>query len=168
MDRRTLLKLGVGGAALLAVAGGGLSLMQPGIVGGRLTHRGREVFAAVARAVIGPLLPAEEAAREVALQQLLLRLDATITGLPPALQAELSQLLALLASAPGRLAFARLATAWPQASLSELELMLEGLRHSSLLLRQQTYHALRDLCNAAWFADPATWQQIGYPGPQMI
>ena len=33
---------------------------------------------------------------------------------------------------------------------------------------QQAYQALRDLTNAAWFADPEAWSAIGYPGPQAV
>jgi hypothetical protein len=46
--------------------------------------------------------------------------------------------------------------------------MLQGLRTSSLSLRQQVYHALRDLTNAAWFADAAAWSAIGYPGQRAV
>ena len=50
MQRRTLLKLGIGAAAVFAVAGGG-GLFQPGLRGGHLTGA-REVMYAVARAVL--------------------------------------------------------------------------------------------------------------------
>ncbi len=150
---------------MLAVAGGALSLLQPGLVEGRLTASGREVFAAVARAVLGPLLPAEPGARAVAVADHLHRLDTTLGGLPPMMQSEVSQLLALLATAPGRLAFAGLATPWERATVPEVQAVLDGLRDSSLALRQQAYLALRDLSNAAWFADRSSWAAIGYPGP---
>jgi hypothetical protein len=165
MERRSLLKLGAGGALLLAITGGALSLLQPGLADGRLTAAGRAVFAAVARAVLGPLLPAQPGARAVALADHLQRLDVTLAGLPPAMQAEISQLVALLASAPGRLAFAGLLTPWERATVAELQAMLEALRGSSVALRQQAYLALRDLSNAAWFADRSSWGAIGYPGP---
>ena len=48
---------------------------------------GREVFAAIARAVLDGLLPADAAARGAAIEAHLGRLDDTIAGLPPALQA---------------------------------------------------------------------------------
>jgi len=168
MKRRTLLAVGLGAGTLLALAGGALALLRPGLSGGRLTPAGREVFAAVARAVLDGLLPADEVAREQAVQAHLARLDATIAGMPPALQAEIDELATLLASAPGRLALTGLSGAWPQAGVAEVQAMLQRLRTSSLSLRQQVYHALRNLTNGAYFADASTWPAIGYPGPRPV
>lgn len=168
MQRRTLLLVGAGAGTLLALVGGTLALLAPGLENGRLSARGREMFAAVARGVLADLLPADPAARAQAIQAHLQRLDDTIAGLPTALQAEIDELVTLLASTPGRLALAGLRVDWPQASEAELQAMLQGLRVSSLQLRQQLYHALRNLTNAAYFADASTWQLIGYPGPNPV
>jgi len=168
MQRRTLLKLGAGSAAVLALAGGGLALLRPGLSQGRLSAAGREVFHAVARAVLDGALPSDDRARAVALEAHLQRLDETVAAFPPATQSELSQLLALLASTPGRLGLARLRPAWPDADVVEVQQALQGMRTSSLALPQQAYHALRDLTNAAYFADAATWSQLGYPGPRAV
>ena len=168
MKRRTLLLVGAGAGAVLALAGGTLAMLKPGLQQGRLSSGGREMFAAVARGVLADLLPAEPGARALALQAHLQRLDDTIAGLPPALQSEINELVTLLASAPGRLALAGLRPGWPQASEAELQDMMQVLRFSSLQLRQQLYHALRNLTNGAYFADPSTWQAIGYPGPNPV
>jgi hypothetical protein len=168
MKRRTLLLVGAGAGAVLALAGGTLALLKPGLQQGRLSSGGREMFAAVARGVLADLLPAEPGARALALQAHLQRLDDTIAGLPPALQSEINELVTLLASAPGRLALAGLRPGWPQASEAELQDMMQVLRFSSLQLRQQLYHALRNLTNGAYFADASTWQAIGYPGPNPV
>ena len=166
MQRRSLLKLGIGTAALLAVAGGGLALLRPGIDKGRLAPAGREVFTAVARAVLEGALPMDVSARTVALQGQLERLDDTIAGFPLATQAELSQLLALLGSTAGRVGLAGLRTDWPDANVAELQQALQDMRTSSIALRQQAYHALRDLTNAAYFADASAWATMGYSGPK--
>ena len=165
MKRRTLLQLGLGGAAVLALGGGGIALIQPGLEGARLGIAGRAVFRAVARAVLDGMLPAEPIARAAALEAHQQRLDVTISGLSAASRAELSQLLALLGTAAGRRVLAGLSASWNDASITELQAALQSMRTSSLELRQQAYHALRDLTNAAYFADPGTWSQIGYPGP---
>ena len=83
-------------------------------------------------------------------------------------QAELSQLLTLLATPPGRVALAGLSSPWPQASVAQVQEAMQGMRLSSLALKQQAYHALRDLTNAAYFSDPSAWQRMGYPGPTDI
>ena len=44
-------------------------------------------------------------------------------------------------------------------------MQVERLR---LALRQQAYHALRDLTNAAHYADPQIWALMGYPGPRAV
>lgn len=168
MKRRTLLTVGAGAGILLALAGGTIALLKPGLQQGRLSAGGREMFAAVATGVLGDLLPAEAGARAAALDGHLKRLDDTIAGLPPALQAEIDELVTLLSAAPGRVALAGLRPGWSQASVAELQDMLRGLQTSSLLLRQQLFHALRNLSNAAYFADASTWPAIGYPGPMPV
>jgi hypothetical protein len=99
---------------------------------------------------------------------LLDRLDALIGNLPPHAQAELSQLLALLASAPGRRAFAALSADWAKASVAEIQEALQSMRVSQLSLRRQAYQALHDLVGAAYFSEPATWGVLSYPGPVAI
>lgn len=166
--RRRFLKLGVGAAAALALAGGGIALLSPGMSQGRLTDAGREVFGAVARAVLEGCLPEEVPQREVALREHMLRLDDALGAFPSTVQSELSQLLAILASPPGRIVLAGLHNPWAQATVAQLQSALQSMRTSSLALRQQAYHALRDLTNAAYFADPQAWALLGYPGPREI
>ena len=166
MQRRTLLKLGLLSTAVLAVAGA-VSL-RPAFVDGHLSDAARRVTHAVARAVLDGSLPADAAAREAALTGHLARLDATIAGFPAPVQAEVSQLLMLLATPPGRRGVANLAAGWEQATVPELQAALQDMRVSSLALRQQAYHALRDLTNAAYYADASVWPLLGYPGPRTI
>jgi hypothetical protein len=168
MQRRSLLKLGIGAAALVAVAGGGVAMWRPGLVQGRLTRSGVAVFHAVARAVLDGSLPGEPVAREQVIQAHLHRLDDAIGNLSPATSDELSQLLALLASMPGRRWIAGLNSDWPEARVSELQSALQDMRTSSLPMRQQIYHALRDLTNAAFYAADSVWSLMGYPGPTPV
>lgn len=166
MQRRSLLKLGVGAATLLALTGGGVALFQPGLSGGRLSPAGKTVFEAVARAVLDGSLPASAPERRAALDAQLKRLDDVILAFPAAVQSELSQLLALLATAPGRRLLAGLASDWPDASVAEIQAAFNDMLTSRLAPQQQAYHALRDLTNAAFYADPSAWPLVGYPGPR--
>jgi len=168
MKRRTLLAVGLGVGTLLALAGGTLALLQPGLQGGRLTPAGRELFAAVARGVLDDLLPADAAARERAVASHLKRLDDTIAGMPPSLQREIDELVTLLVAAPGRRAMTGLGVDWAEADVADIQATLQRLRTSSLSLRQQVYHALRNLTNGAYFADAGIWPAIGYPGPRPV
>ena len=168
MQRRSFLKLGAGAAAVLAVAGGGLALFRPGLSEGQLTVGGREVFTAIARAVLDGSLPEDAAQRADAVRAHLQRLDDALGAFPPAVQAELSQLLSILAAAPGRVALAGLYLPWHEASVVQIQASLQGMRTSSLSLKQQAYHALRDLTNAAYYADAQAWRVMGYPGQRVV
>src|SRR6218665_1454741 len=112
MKRRSLLQLGVGAGVLLAVAGGGLALLRPGLVDDKLSPGARTLMRAVARAVLDGLLPNDEPGREAALDAQLARLDASIAGFPAAVREELSQVLALLGSSGGPPAPLRLPHHW--------------------------------------------------------
>ena len=165
MQRRTLLKLGIGASAVLAIAGAGVALLQPGLREGPLNDGAIEVMRAVARAVLDGALPNDPQLQERALQAHLARLEAAVAAFPAATRAELSQLLGLLASAPGRRMLAGLSDPWSHATVAELQQAMQSMRLSRLSLRQQAYHALRDLTNAAYFSDPSAWTHMGYPGP---
>lgn len=168
-SRRRLLQLGVGSAAVFAVAGGAAWLWQPGWrAGSGLTAAGRTVFRAVGLCVLEGSLPADRPARDAALEQHLAQLDATIAGLHRQAQAELSQLLGLLVLGPGRRWFTGLKVEWHEAGIDSLEPALRRMRSDDNALRQQAYHALRDLTNAAYYADPAHWPLLGYPGPTEV
>lgn len=168
MHRRSWLKLGLASAALLAIGGGTLALLQPGLENARLTAGGRLVFAHVGRALLEGSLPAERSAQEAELNALLVRIDALVSGLPPHAQGELSQLLALLASDPGRRTLAGLSVPWSNADAVDIQSALQSMRTSSLSLRQQAYHALHDITFGAYFSHASTWKLLGYPGPMKL
>jgi hypothetical protein len=168
MQRRTLFKLGVASAATLALAGGAAAWLQPGLQAGKLGAAGREVFKAVGRAVLAGSLPTDGDARQRALGALLDRVDTLALALPPHTQLELSQLLSLLASAPGRSLLAGLHEPWSSAGENQIQTALQDMRLSTLALRRQAYAALHDITAAAYFSDVATWGQLGYPGPLKI
>lgn len=167
MKRRTWLKLGLVGGAVVALGGGVLALARPGWSEGRLTPQGRDLFAAVARAVLEGLLP-EGDATQTALQAHLDRLEATVQSMPAVVQAEIAEVTALLLHPLGRHAVTGLGVDWPEATPADLAPVLQGLRESRLAIRQQIYHALRDLTNGAYFADRAAWGAVGYPGPRAV
>jgi hypothetical protein len=168
MQKRHFLKLGMASAAALALVGGGLALVSPGLVAGKLSSAGQAVFAALGKAVLDGSLPKEPKALELALTGLLGRIDALAASLPAHAQAELSQLLAVLASGVGRQGLAGLSEDWAVASVAQTQAALQGMRTSSLAMRQQAYHALHDIVGGAYFSDASTWAQLGYPGPLKI
>ncbi len=168
MQRRRWLQLGLTAAAVLAVGGGSLALVAPGLQQGRLAAAGRRVFLHVGRSVLDGSLPADGHERDAALAAFVQRVDETVAALPAHAQAELSQLLALLATAPGRLGLAGLAPDWSAATVPQVQQALQGMRTSRLALKRQAYQALHDLSGAAYFADASTWPVLGYPGPRSL
>jgi len=168
MQRRTLLKLGVGAGVAVALAGWGAAVWRPGWVEGRLSADAKPMWAVLARAVLEGVLPSDPGVQKLALEHHLARLETAIAGLAPATRGELSDLMALLGTAPGRLVLTGLSVPWAQATVPEIQAALQAMRVSDSDTRQQVYHALRDLTNAAWFADAGTWVALGYPGPVAI
>lgn len=162
MQRRRLLKLGLGAAVLIGVAGAGVALIKPGLVDGKLSPGSRELMRAAAQAVLGDLLPAQAVDAQLA------RLDAAIAALPAATRKELSDALGLLGTAAGRYALVGLSKPWGEASAADVQQALNAMRLSSSNTKQQIYHALRDLNAIAFFTEPANWQTAGYPGPREI
>ena len=168
MQRRTLLKLCAASGALLALIGGTAALIQPGLERGLLTGGSQEVFRAIGQGVLDKTLPEQTAAKQAALTALLSRIDVLVSALPPHAQAELSQLLAILATGAGRRALAGLATPWAEATSGQVQAALQYMRLSGLAVRQQAYAALHDITAGAYFSEPSTWKMLGYPGPLNI
>jgi len=168
MQRRTFFKLGVVGAAILALGGGLAVMSRTGLEKGKLTEAGRELFGAVAVAVLEGVLPAETRERHAVITSHLIRVEATIAGLPLRTQSELAQLLTILTNPAGRRFIAGLNADWIDASIQDLQAALQSMRVSSLALREQTYAALRNITIGAYFSEPSTWGPLGYPGPTTI
>lgn len=169
MNRRNWMKLGLGSAIVLAVGGGWLASAVPGWQRDAGFSAGaQQVWRALARGFLDGVLPPDAPAQGQALDGLLARLHVAVRALPGHAQQELSQLLALLASAPGRLGVAGLGTDWSLATVPEVQAALQDMRTSRLGLRVQGYLALHDLVGAAYFSEATTWTVLGYPGPEKI
>lgn len=166
MQRRSLLKLGAASTALLLVGGGAITALRPAWVQGHLSAGARGVFLAVGRAMLDGALAAGET--QPALEAMVQRIEALVAALPPHAQAELSQLLALLDTAPGRRLLAGLERPWQEASVEDIQAALQSMRFSRLALRQQAYLALHDIVSGAYFSEPSTWAVLGYPGPVAV
>jgi hypothetical protein len=167
VSRRRFLKFGAAGALLLAAAGARAQLDYRAADGSGmllvLRDADREVLAAVAPAIL-----AGTAATGQGVAAAIGSVDRAVAGLPPHLQEEVGQLLALLASWPGRRWVAGVGVPWREASVAEVSAFLERWRFSRWALLQQGYHALHDLVLAAWYARPDSWAAIGYPGPPEV
>jgi len=170
LSRRTFIKAGVVGAAALATAAW---LRGPHAPAGRPGRRaldadGEAIFAAVAPVLLDGALPSDKSARDAALARTLDGIDTAIAGLSPHAQAELGQLIALLALPPVRYGIARVSDAWTVAPAPQVRRFLDNCRASRFTLMRAAYDALHALTYAAWYGSADSWPAIGYPGPPPI
>ena len=168
LQRRTLLKLGIASAVVLAVAGGAVALMQPGLQNGKLSEGARLIFARAGETILAGTLPTDEGPKQIAINSLLDRIEAFIAGTPDHVQAELSQLLGLLNTAAGRRGVVGLSPGWHDATVPEIADAFQTMRISSVSLRVQVYQAFHDIVSASYFSGQESWAVLGYPGPTIV
>ena len=168
LKRRSFLKLGIAASVVLAVGGGALALVKPGLVNGRLSPSARIVMAKIGQAILLGTLPTDPSALHAASDALLQRTDAFLAGLPVHVNAELDQLLGLLISAPGRRFLAGLSSSWQEATTAEVGAALQSMRNSGTELRVQAYQGLHDIVCAPYFSGEESWAVLGYPGPSAV
>jgi hypothetical protein len=164
MRRRTFLKVGLIGGAVLAAAGGAALWLKPAARDAATSDEARTVLRAVIPALLAGALPTNgiAQAREAALGRTL----AAIASLPPPMRLELGELFALLASRPGR--WLAGVEDWETADVEQVSRFLQRWRTHTFDLFQAGYHALHDLVLGPWYADESTWDAIGYPGPPTL
>ena len=166
-SRRTFLKVG-GLAALALAAGGGIWRLThpPGpLLRFVLDGEAKAALDAIVPAMLAGSLPADPAARAQAVAATTFRVHQAILGLPLTAQKEVQDLFGLLALAPARRALTGVSGGWANASDAQVGSFLQEWRFHSLAMLQTAYHALHDLIIGSWYADPASWAAIGYPGP---
>ena len=168
MQRRSLLKLGIASAVVLAVAGGAVALMQPGLHNGKLTEDARLIFSRAGQTILAGTLPMDDGPNQIAINALLNRIDTFISGTPEHVQAELSQLLGLLGTAAGRRGVVGLSPSWHDATIAEMATAFQAMRESSVSLRVQAYQALHDIVSASYFSGQESWAVLGYPGQRAV
>jgi hypothetical protein len=167
-SRRQFLKFGLTGALLLTAAGAARGQRRYVPASGAEALAVLDADDRIVLAAITPALLAGTGAAGARLDAIVGSIDRAVAGLPPYLQAEVKQLLALLASWPGRRWLAGVSGSWGDARRDEVAAFLERWRFSRWRMLQQAYHALHELVFAAWYARPDAWPAIGYPGPPEV
>jgi hypothetical protein len=168
-SRRTF--LAVGGLAALALGAGGAWY--------RATHRhtpngfaldgeARAALHAIAPAILDGALAHDPGRRQRQLGAAIDAVEAAIRGLPQATQEEVQDLFGLLALRPARRLLTGVPTGWDSADIAHVSAFLQEWRVHRLKLMRSAYGALHDLVLGAWYAQPASWEAIGYPGPPRV
>lgn len=145
----------LGGGTLAALPSG--ELARPARALAVLTRRAFGVLAAVAaRVVTAP------GADPVAIAH---GVDDALAWAAPETQGDVVSLLMLFENALPGLLFDGRVLPFTRLSPERQDAVLDAWRRSSLVVRRSGYTALRKLCAAAHYAEPATWAAFGYPAP---
>lgn len=170
-SRRTFLAAGVGASLALALGGGLYRTTQAALavpLQERLALGGeaRNALAAIVPALLAGALAAGPAGA-ASVTTVIERVHLAILRLPPAARNEVQNLFGLLALAPARRLLTGISGGWANAGPAEVHAFLQGWRDSNFALLRAAYGALHDMVLGAWYADPANWDAIGYPGPTL-
>jgi len=163
MNRRTFIKRGVIGGAILILAGGAGLAFAPTKEQGSptgpllvLEPRGFQVVVAIAKRV----LPA--GADAIAIAQ---GVDTRLSYAAPEAQADFNKLLMLFENALPGLIFDGRLMPFTRLSPESQDGVLRSWRDSKLALRRTGYQALRKICMATYYAEESSWPAIGYAPP---
>ncbi|HEX9101367.1 MAG TPA: gluconate 2-dehydrogenase subunit 3 family protein [Polyangia bacterium] len=167
MDRRTFIRRGLVGGLLLSVGGSvGLAAWPSDQ---RLRARGPlraldarqfAVLAAVAaRTVTAPK------ADPITIAE---RVDAQMALAPPEVRADFGKLLLLFENALAGFVLDGRAKPFTRLSPAAQDEVLADWRDSRLVVRRSGFAVLRKLTQAAWYAAPEAWADVGYPGPPQL
>ena len=162
MNRRTFLKRGLAGGAVLLLGGGTLALL-PTKEQGAPTHalavlepRSFQVLVAIAKRVAPGTADPVSVAEGV---------DALLRRAPVEVQRDFNKLLGLFENALPGLLFDGRVLPFTRLSPESQDAVLRHWRDSRLALRRTGYHALRRICLAVAYADEKQWPAVGYAPP---
>jgi hypothetical protein len=166
VNRRTFLRLGTLGPALLALEG--LAFRPPGARAG--DRPGQEVLASGLREILGAVAErmvdtGEPGAPSLADVGAIERIEQLLAGLDRELVRSVKLLLRIVDLWPAvmELRFRRFRSLTDE----EKDESLEGWLTSGIALRRQIFYALRTLAQYGYWTDEATWPLVGYPGPMI-
>ncbi|MDQ3262574.1 MAG: hypothetical protein M3Y59_02765 [Myxococcota bacterium] len=165
ISRRSLIKRGLVGGALLSLGGGGLLALR----GGRripLPPEGLQtfdlveysVFDAFARRVVQPTAGPP-------VDRIALNADRVLTRASREVQGEVKQLLRLFENALAGFLFAGHLRPFTALEPAEQDAVIRDWAHSALSLRRTGYQALRTVALASYYGANEAWPATNYPGP---
>lgn len=163
LSRRTFLKAGLLGGIALGAGGVWFAATRESAPAGRLPGSTRAMFAAITPVILAGSLDEGNALVERVVDDV----ERAVAGLSAAAQSELGELFGLLGFYPARLLLTGIGD-WRLATRAEIEAFLNGWRLHRIALMQGAYAALHDLVLGAWYAQPESWETIGYPGPPEV
>lgn len=168
--RRRLLKFGLAGAVVLAVVPLLVRREDRKLAAGFLQLREADVdlWRALIPALLAGSLPADAAAREPLVVEILHRIDGAIALLKPSLRKATIEMLDFVEMAPARGLSGGFWGDWREASVEDATRVLDSWSGSRLELLRACYRSLHDLVMGSWYAMPQSWAAVGYPGPPVL
>lgn len=163
MDRRTFLRRGLIGGAVLMLGAGGLfalpsgDLAQPVRALAVLEPRAFGVLVAFARRMI-----TLEGADHVAIAH---RVDDALRFATPEAKKDINALLMLFENALPAFLFDGRVTPFTRLSPERQDAVLDHWRRSSIEIRRTGYTVLRKLCAAGHYIEQESWSVMQYPAP---
>lgn len=169
-SRRELIKAGVVGQLLLGLGSLNASVVQrvaydENDVEAFLTPDDRKLFSLLIPYYLGDAWSFEQ--NEEATLQVVNAIQEVILGLTPSVQAEMRQLLDMLAIKPLRYLLTGIYHL-EKAEADEMRNWLNAWKGSRVRLFRTAYLGLQQPIMGAWYGQPRSWQDIGYPGPPPI
>lgn len=166
--RRSFLKYGLAGAALLAVGGGtwlATRRTRPGTgLGGPfavLTPAEATVFLELSERLLPPR-PGFPAPLDVDLPR---RIDGLVALMPPEGRKEVRQLVGLFENALAGLVLDGQWKPFTASTNEEQDARIRSWQQSRLEVRRTGFRALKKIVYSSYYGARETWAAIGYPGP---
>jgi hypothetical protein len=166
--RRSFLKYGLAGAALLAVGGGTFlatrrTRASSGLTGPYtvLSPEEATVLLELSERLLPPR-PGFPAPLDVDLPR---RIDALLVLMPPEGQKEVRQLVGLFENALAGFVLDGQFKTFTASTHEQQDARIRSWQMSRLKVRRTGYRALKKIVYSCYYGAPETWKAIGYPGP---
>jgi hypothetical protein len=167
MNRRSFVKRGLFGGALLAL-GGSIGLASwPSLLGPQ-PRRKLQVLDARQFAILTAVAARTVEAPQADPIEIAHRCDERMALAYPEARADFGKLLLLLENGLAGLLFDGRAKPFTRLAPEEQAAALNHWRDSKLAVRRGGYAILRRLTQSVWYAAPDAWAATGYPGPPTL
>jgi hypothetical protein len=171
LSRRSLLKIGLLGTALLGTAGltatlSGCSASAPKAGFAVIRESDLPFLKALIPVMLaGAVAPAQ---MPLAISATLENLDYSLNHLSPELLKLTVQLFDVLAMPITRGPLTGVWGSWEKASATDVQAFLERWQNSSIGLLKMGHASLLQLVMMSWYSRPESWAHCGYPGPPTV
>lgn len=172
--RRTFLKAGVAGSALLLLgrwppqAHATDQILDSRFTFTSLTAADAAALVRIVPVMLEEALPQAHGERNAAIGEIIRGVDLTIGYQPVHIRDEIRDLFGILTGSVTRALVAGIWRSWENATEQDVREFLTSWRNSRLDMLRSAYVGLNNLIVGSWYGNPKSWARIGYPGPPKI